>query len=76
MDKLFNSFKIPNWNQPNPNPIMIERCDPLSGATPKDRARWKKKRPVPQEIETRSFHEEAVRHDRTGTPIVGRDTNH
>ena len=29
-----------------------------------------------QEIETRSFHEEAVKHDRTGTPVVGRDTNH
>ena len=28
-----------------------------------------------QEIETRSFHEEAVNHDRTGTPVVGRDAN-
>ena len=29
-----------------------------------------------QEIETRSFHEEAVKHDRTGRPVVCRDTRH
>ena len=29
-----------------------------------------------QEIETRSFHEEAVKHDRTGEPVVCRDTSH
>ena len=29
-----------------------------------------------QEIETRSFREEAVKHDRTVTPVVGGDTNH
>ena len=29
-----------------------------------------------QEIETRSFNEEAVNHDGTGTPAVGRDTSH
>ena len=29
-----------------------------------------------QEIETRSFHEEAVKHDRTVQPIVGRNTSH
>ena len=34
------------------------------------------KRPVPKKIETRSFHEEAVKHDRTETPVVGRDTSH
>ena len=28
-----------------------------------------------QEIETRSIHE-AVKHDRTETPVVGRDTSH
>ena len=29
-----------------------------------------------QEIDTRSFHEEAVNHDRTGKPVVCRDANH
>ena len=29
-----------------------------------------------QEIETRSFREEAVKHDRTGKPVVCRDENH
>ena len=29
-----------------------------------------------QEIETRSFREEAVRHCRTGKPVVSRDENH
>ena len=29
-----------------------------------------------QGIETRSFHEEAVKHDRTEQPVVGRDTCH
>ena len=29
-----------------------------------------------QEIETRSFREEAVKHDRTGKPVVCRDANH
>ena len=42
---------------------------------PKDRAR-RRKTSRSQEIETRSFHEEVVKHDRTVTPVVGRDTNH
>ena len=29
-----------------------------------------------QEIGTRSLHEEAVIHDRTGKPVVGRDASH
>ena len=29
-----------------------------------------------QEIETRSFHEEAAQHDRTGTPVIGCDRNY
>ena len=31
------------------------------------------KRRRSQEIETRSFHEEAIKHDRTGTPVDCRD---
>ena len=53
---------------------MIERDNPLSEAT-KDRARWKKN-VRSQEVETRSYHEEAVNHDRTGKPVVGRDASH
>ena len=55
--------------------MMIERGNPLSGATPGPR-QVEEKTSRSQEIETRSFHEEAVKHDRTGTPAVGRDTNH
>ena len=29
-----------------------------------------------QEIERSSFHEEAVKHDATGQPVVGRDASH
>ena len=47
---------------------MIERGDPLF--CPQRGA------PRSQEIETRSFREEAVKHDRTGRPVVCRDAIH
>ena len=50
---------------------MIERGNPLSGATQGPR-QVQEKRPVRR----RSIHEEAVEHDRTGTPVVGRDASH
>ena len=55
--------------------MMIERGNPLSGATQGPR-QVEEKTSRSQEIETRSFLEEAVKHDRTETPAVGRDTNH
>ena len=49
--------------------MMIERGDPRTAPGARKTSRS-------QEIETRSFHEEAVKHDKTGTPVVGRDTSH
>ena len=54
---------------------MIEQGNPLSGTDP-GTAQGGRKTSRSQEIETRSFHGEAVEHDRTGQPVVGRDTNH
>ena len=75
MEKLCNNPKVPKPNKSKPRSIMIERGNPLSGTTQGPR-KVEEKRPVPQEIETRSFHEEAVEHDRTVTPVVGRDASH
>ena len=44
---------------------MIERGNPFSGKTSRS-----------QEIETRSCHAEAVKHDGTGQPVVVRDASH
>ena len=54
---------------------MIERRNPLWAATQGPR-RGARKTSRSQEIETRSFHEKAVNHDRTGTPVVCRDASH
>ena len=75
MDKLFNSFKSSQLNQPNPNPDHDRTGQPVVGSDPRT-APGGRKTSRSQEIETRSFHEEAVKHDRTATPVVGRDTNH
>ena len=48
--------------------IMIELRDLLFAVT-----QGARKTSRSQEIETRSFHEEAVKHDRTGQPVVNRD---
>ena len=58
-------------NQPNPNPDHDDDvCHDAS------HAQGARKTSRSQEIETRSFHEEAVKHDRTGTPVVCRDASH
>ena len=54
---------------------MIERGNPVVGSDPRT-AQGGRKTSRSQEIETRSFHEEAVKHDRTGQPVVGRDASH
>ena len=63
--------KVPNWTNQIQTQIVIERCNPFfalkKGARESSRS---------QEIETRSFREEAVNHDTTGKPVVGRDANH
>ena len=55
-------------NQPNPNPDHDRTGRPV--VCPHRGA------PRSQEIETRSFREEAVKHDRTEKLVVGRDANH
>ena len=58
-------------SKPNPNPDHDRTGKPLfafkRGATEASRS---------QKIETRSFREEAVKHDRTRKPVVCRDANH
>ena len=68
----FNSSRL---NQPNPNPDHDRTGQPVVGGDPRT-ASSGRKTSRSQEIETRSFHEEAVKHDRTEQPVVGRDTNH
>ena len=64
--QLSRSFQS---NQPTPNPDHDRTGQPLVGCDPRTApggrktSRW-------QEIETRSFHEEAVKHDRTGQAVV------
>ena len=85
MDKLFNNSTAPNQTNQLQTQIMIERGNPLLepfcrvkpvvGSDPRT-ASSGRKTSRSQEIETRSFHEEAAKHDRTEQPVVGRDTNH
>ena len=77
MDNLFNNLKVPNQANQVQTQIMIERgngkpvvCRDAS------HAQGARKTSRSQEIETRSFHEEAVKHDRTEKPVVCRDTCH
>ena len=55
-------------SKPNPNPDHDGKERPV--VCPQRGA------PRSQEIETRSFREEAVNHDRTGRPVVCSDANH
>ena len=67
-EKLFDNLKVPNQAHQIQTQIMIERRNllfaPQRGALHS------------QEIKTRSFREEAAKHDRTGKLVVGRDENH
>ena len=63
-------------NQPDPSPDHDDRTgQPVGGCDPRT-ASGGRKTSRSQEIETRSFHEEAVKHDRTGQPVVARDASH
>ena len=73
--QVVQQFKGSQSNQPNPNPDHDRMETPVLGNDPRT-ARGAGKTSRSQEIETRSFHEEAVKHDRTGTPVVCRDTSH
>ena len=69
--EVVQQSKSSQSSQPNPNPDHDRTVKPV--VCPQ-RGAWESSRS--QEIETRSFHEEAVKHDRTGKPVVCRDTSH
>ena len=73
--QVVQQSKSSQSNQPNPNPDHDRTEQPVVGCDPRT-ASGGRKTSRSQEIETRSFHEEAVKHDRTAQPIVGRDTSH
>ena len=73
--QVVQQFKCSQLNQPNPDPDHDRTGTPVVGCDTRT-APGARKTSRSQEIETRSWHEEAVKHDRTGTPVVGRDTNH
>ena len=62
-------------SQPNPNPDHDRSGKPV---VCRDASHLQDARKTfrSQEIETRSFHENAVKHDRTVKPVVCRDTSH
>ena len=74
--QVVRQSKSSHSNQLNPSPDPDDRTvQPVVGCDPRT-APSARKTSRSQEIETRSFHEEAVKHDGTGTPVVGRDTSH
>ena len=73
--QVVQQCKSSQLNQPNPNPDHERTSQTVVGCDPRT-AQGGRKTSRSQEIETRSFHEEAVKPDRTETPVVGRDTNH
>ena len=75
MDTLFNNLKVPNQTHQLQTQIVMERGNPLFGRDA-SHAQGARKTSRSQEIETRSFHEEAVKHDGTVKPNVCRDASH
>ena len=69
--EVVQQSKSSQSSQPNPNPDHDRTEKPV--VCPQRGARESSRS---QEIETRSFHEEAVKHDRSGKPVVRRDTSH
>ena len=83
--EVVQQSKSTQSSQPNPNPDHDRKVQPVvrtdrtgqpvfgnNTRTSQDGRKTSRS----QEIETRSFHEEAVKHDSTGTPVVCRDTSH
>ena len=67
-DKLCNDPEVSNRTNQLQTQIMIERCNPLLELT-RDPRKMEEKRPV-RRRSTRSFHEEAVKTDRTVQLLV------
>ena len=77
--QVVQPFKSSQSNQPTPNPdhdkteqpvVRTDRTEQPVVGTDSRTAPGARKTSRSQEIETRSFHEEAVKHDRTGQPVV------
>ena len=73
--QVVHYFKSSQLNQPTPNPDHDRTVQPVVGSDPRTGPGGRKAFRS-QEIETRYFHEEAFKHDRTGTPVVCRDASH
>ena len=73
--QVVQQFKSSQLNQPNPNPDHDRTAQPVVGSDPRTGSGGRKTFRF-QEIETRSVHEEAVKHDRKGKTVVRRDTSH
>ena len=75
--QVVQQSKSSQSNQLNPSPDHDDDRpgQPVVGSDPRT-AQGARKTSRSQEIETRSFYEEAVKHDITGTPVVGRDASH
>ena len=70
--QVVQQFKSSQSNQPTPNPDHDRTGQPVVGTDPRIASNGRKTSRS-QEIETRFFHEEAVKHDRTGQHVVNRD---
>ena len=73
--KVVQQSKSSQSNQPTQNPDHDRKEQPVVGGDPRI-ASSGRKTSRSQEIETRSFHEEAVKHERTWKPFVCRDASH
>ena len=74
--QVVQQSKSSQSNQLNPSLDHDDRTgQPVVGSDPRT-AQSARKTSRSQEIETRSFYEEAVKHDRTVTPVVSRDASH
>ena len=73
--QVVHYFKSSQLNQPTPNPDHDRTEQSVVGSDPRTGPGGRKTFRS-QEIETRYFHEEAFKHDRTGTPVVCRDASH
>ena len=67
--EVVQQFKSSQSNQPIPNPDHDITGQPVVGTDPRIASNGRKTSRS-QDIETRSFHEEAVKHDRTAQPVV------
>ena len=73
--QVVRQSKSSQSSQSNPNPDHDRTVRPVVGSDPRT-APSARKTCSSQEIETRSFHEEAVKHDRTVKPVVCSDISH